>query len=167
MSKSNKYNSNNRNDGKKADIFIIIGIVFLIGSLVLMFVKSGKTDNHIKEISYSEYQEIIEKDEYNIIILSTPDCPHCINYKPYVNYAAEENNLNVYNINLQNLSYEEYVDIHDNYSAVRYETDSKGGPAIPTPCTLIVRNGVEVASILGDVGYNGFINLLKENNVIK
>ena len=167
MSKSNKYSNSKKDTGKLADIFIIIGIVFLIGSLVLMFIKSDKDENIIKEITYNEYHDVISKDEYSIIILSTPTCSHCINYKPYVNYAANEYNLKVYNVNLQNLSYEEYVEIHDTYSATRNEFDSEGGPAIPTPCTLIVRDNTEISSILGDIGYNGFVNFLKENEVIK
>ncbi len=161
----NKYNTINKKDNSKlVDTFIIIGIVFLIASLVLMFTKGDK--KYIKEISYQEYSEIIDKDEYSIVLLTTPTCSHCLNYKPYVNYAAEEYGLSVYNVDVSKLSEEEYVDIHDKYRSIR-DAYNEGKPVIGTPTTLIVKDGIEVDSITGDIGYNGFVNLLKTNKVIK
>ena len=162
-----KYVVSKKDNSKLVDIFIIIGIIFLIASLVLMFVKNNKSLNHISELSYTEYKEKIMKDDYTIILLTSPTCTHCINYKPYVNLVAEENNLQVYNINLNNLKYEEYVEIHDKYSAISSDYGDNNEPIIRTPATVIVKNGEEVESILGDIGYNGFQSLLKRNNIIK
>ena len=158
---------NKKDNSKLVNTFIIIGIVFLILSLVLMFTKKNKDGNHIVEISYSEYSEKIKEDKYTIILLTSPTCSHCVNYKPYVNAAAEENDLTVYNINLNNLEYDQYVEIHDKYNAIKDEYDDKNNPGIPTPVTIITKNGEEVTSILGDIGYKGFINLLKTNGIIK
>ena len=155
-----------KDNGNLINILIIIGIVFLIGSLIIMFTGSDKSDNYIKEINYSEYLDVIKKDEYSIILLTSPTCSHCVNYKPFVNYVAKEHNLNVYNINLTNIKYEEYIELHDKYKATKdqYSDDT---PIIPTPATVIVRNNQEVASVLGDIGYNGLTQLLKNNNIIK
>lgn len=148
------------------NIVVIIGIIFLIASLFLMFINSDKTDNYIRKISYSEYEEIIKKDEYSIILLTNPDCSHCNNYKPFVNYIAKENNLNVYDIDLTAITYEEYVELHDRYKATKNEYN-EGKPGIPTPATIIVKNGEEITSTLGDIGYNGLSKLLKNYQVIK
>ena len=148
------------------NILIIIGIIFLIGSLIIMFTGSDKSDNYIKEINYSEYLDVTKKDEYSIILLTSPTCSHCVNYKPFVNYVAKENNLNVYNINLTNIKYDEYIELHDKYKATK-DQYSDGTPIIPTPATIIVRNNQEIASVLGDIGYNGLTQLLKNNNIIK
>lgn len=164
MSKNNNT-INKKDNSKLVNTCIIIGIVFLIGSLVLMF--NNKTKNHIKEIDYKEYTEIIQKDEYSVILLTQPTCSHCVNYKPYVNYVADEYKLEIYNIDLTKLSLEEYTAIHDKYRAIKDEVDSENNPAIPTPVTLIVRNGEEVTSTLGNIGQNGFTRLLKNNGVIK
>ena len=157
---------NKKNQNNKTNLIIIVGIIILLGALILMFLESDKTDNYIKEISYNEYNDIIKKDEYSIVLLTNPDCSHCISYKPFVNYLAKENNLNVYNINLTSITYEEYNVLHDKYSATK-DQYRDGVPVIPTPTTLIVKNGIEITSALGDIGYNGLERLLKNNNVIE
>ena len=157
---------NIKNQNNKTNLIIIIGIIVFIGALILMFVKSDKTENYIKAISYSEYSDIIKKDEYSIILLTNPDCSHCISYKPFVNYLAKEHNLNVYNIDLTSITYEEYILLHDKYNAIK-DQYRDGVAVIPTPATLIVKNGVEITSVLGDIGYNGLERLLKNNNVIE
>ena len=159
-------NINKKDNTKLANTFIIIGIVFLIISLIYMFVKNNGSKVAIKEIKYQEYQEIINKDEYSVILLTSPTCSHCISYKPYVNYVANEYNIVVYDIDLSTLEYDEYNEIHDKYSAIASEYN-EDEPVIPTPVTLIVRNGEEVASSLGNIGEKGFTSLLKNNNVIK
>ena len=156
-----------KNNEKLINTFIIIGIVFLIGSLALMFIKDNKDGNYIEEINYSEYSDKIKEDKYNIFLLTSPTCSHCINYKPYVNLVAEEYDLKVYNINLENLEYEQYVEIHDAYSATKNQFGEGNIPSIPTPVTVITKNGAEVTSILGDIKESGFRNLLKTYNVIK
>ena len=55
-----------KSNEKLINTFIIIGIIFLIGSLALMFIKNGTTDKHLVDISYSEYEKKMEEDEYNI-----------------------------------------------------------------------------------------------------
>ncbi len=156
----------NKKNNELANIFIIFGIVFLIVSLIYMFIKGNKSNVTIKEINYKEYSEIIKKDQYSVILLTSPTCSHCISYKPYVNYVAKENNIVVYDIDLSTLEYDEYKEIHDKYSIIANEYND-GEPVIPTPVTLIVRNGEEVASEMGNIGEKGFTSLLKNNNVIK
>lgn len=163
---SKNKNVTKKDNSKLVNALIIIGIVFLILSLVLMFRKTNN-DNHLMEINYNEYREKIAEDKYTIILLTSPTCSHCINYRPYVNLVAEENNLTVYDINLNNLEYEQYIEIHDKYNIIKNEYDSKGNPVIPTPVTIITKNGEEITSILGDIGSKGFTNLLKTNGVIK
>ena len=166
MSKNDKSKIINKKDNSKlVDTFIIIGIIFLIGSLILMF-SNNSSENHIKEIKYNEYKEKLAEDKYNIILLTSPTCSHCVSYKPYVNAIADDYNLEIYNINLNNLSYEEYIEIHDSFTATKDKYDD-GVPGIPTPVTIITKNGVEVTSILGDIGSSGFLNLLKRYEIVK
>ena len=155
-----------KTNNKLINTFIIIAIVALIASLVLMLTKHKDVDNKIVSITYQEYSEIIKRDEYSVIILTSPTCTHCNNYKPYVNYAANDYGLTVYEISLNNLSYEEYMEIHDKYSVLKdlYKDDK---PVILTPTTIIIKNNEEVTSILENIGYRRFVNLLKENNIIK
>ena len=155
----------NKKDSNVINIVITIGIVFLIASLVLMFINSDKKDNYIKTISYNEYKEVIKKDEYFIIILTSPTCSHCNSYKPYVNYIASENNLNAYNIDITSITKDEYLELHDKYSAIRNEYNA-GMPVIPTPTTIIYKNGNEIVSEVGNIGEDGFKKLLIDNKVV-
>ena len=163
MAKNRNLNNKNNNT---INIIIVIAIVFLIGSLIFMFAKSDNSENYIQKLTYSKYLDVIKKDEYSIILLTSPTCSHCNNYKPFVNYTASEYNLNVYDIDLTTITYEEYVELHDKYSATK-EKYNDNEPVIPTPATIIVKNGVEITSVLGDIGYNGLVRLLKNNQVIK
>ena len=147
----NKSNtiSTKKDNSKLVNTCVIIGIVFLIASLALMFTRSNKDDNHIVEIDYNKYSEIIKEDKYNIILLTSPTSTHCLNYKPYVNYIANENGLTVYNLDITTLEYDQYIEIHDMYTATKDQYNENNVPGIPTPVTLITKNGGEVASKLG------------------
>ena len=162
---SKKKNISNKGNNT-INVVLILGIVFLIGSLILMFKKNDDTENYIKKINYNEYLDIIKKDEYSIILLTSPTCSHCNNYKPFVNYIASEHNLNVYNIDLTSVTYDEYVELHDKYSAIKDEYRD-GKPVVPTPATIITKSGEEITSILGDIGYNGLTKLLQKYQIIK
>ena len=162
------------NEDKKSKIIngFIIGIfVILVVSMLVIVSRNNnnKIGNHIKEISYNEYKDKIKSDDFTIILLASPTCSHCQDYKPMVNALASENNLTVYYVNVssQELKEEEYLEIRESVSATKEEYDSYGNPVIPTPATAVFKNGVEVSSELGDIGYDGFKSLLVKCGVIK
>ena len=156
----------NKNDNNRiVNIIIMIGIVCLIASLVLMLTRRKEVDNHIIDISYNEYSEIINNDEYSIILLTSPTCAHCNSYKPYVNYVCDDYHLKAYNLSLNSLSYEEYMEIHDKYTITKNQYSDNGTPSILTPTTIITKNGEEIDSASGDLGYSGFLDLLKVNGI--
>ena len=155
-------NKNNR----MINIIILIAIICLIVSLVIMLGKLKKVDNHIIEIDYEQYSEIINKDEYSIILLTSPICDHCKDYKPKVNSVADEYQLTIYELNITELSIEESIEIHDKYSLLQDRYDDNGNPTFRTPSTIITKDGEEVDMILGDAGYDGFLELLKNNGIV-
>lgn len=161
--KSSVINSGNNST---INVVIMIGVVFLIGALIFMFVNNG-SENHIKTINYNEYLDVIKEDKYSIILLTNPSCSHCNSYKPFVNYVASEYNLDVYNIDLTTITYEQYKELHDRYSATKEYYSDDNELIIPTPATIIVKNNIEIASILGDIGHDGLVKLLKNNQVIQ
>ena len=164
--KEKKKNSNNIING------VIIGvIVILVGALAIMVSSNTKNVNNEKrivEISYQEYEEKIKSDDYVILLFTSPTCSHCQDYKPFVNLVANEYDLTVYDIDVssRDLTDEQYNNLHE-YSVLKDQYNSSGIPVIPTPTTVIVRNSQEVASTMGDIGYDGFVKFLKENKVIK
>ena len=145
--------------------FIIIGIICLIASLILIL-RNKDTVNYITEINFTEYQEITKKDENNIILLTSPTCSHCKVYKKYVNYVCDGYGIKVYNLNIDELGYEEYLMVHDKYKATKDKyLDNK--PSILTPTTIIIKNDTEVYSVSGNLGYSGFLELLEKYEIIK
>lgn len=149
-------------------IFACLAIVVAI-LIVVSDNNSNKANgnNRIIEISYSEYKEKIMDDGYTIVLLASPSCSHCQDYKPFVNGLANEYDLDVYYVNVSSndMTDEEYNELHDSISALKDQYNS-GIPIIPTPTTVVLKNGVEVASILGDIGYDGLKEFLLTNNVI-
>ena len=53
------------------------------------------------------------------------------------------------------------------YSATKDNYNDEGELSILTPTTVITKSGDEVYSISGDLGYNGFLNLLKEYQLVE
>ncbi len=155
-----------KNNNKTINIFISIAIVALIASLVLMLNKHKFADDKIISINYDEYSELIKRDEYSIILITSPTCTHCNNYRPYANYVANDYDLTVYELSISDFTYEQYIEIHDKYTALkdRYKDDI---PVIVTPTTIIAKNNDEIASKTENLGYSGLVNFLKENNIIK
>ena len=145
---------------------ICIAIVFLLISLFLMLYYKKEIPNHIIEIDYEKYSEVINNDEYNIILLTSPDCSHCKSYKPDVNYVADEYNLTIYDIVINKLTYDQYMEIHDTYQATKDHYINETTPSILTPTTIIIKNGEEIVSISNNLGYTGFINLLESYEII-
>ncbi len=81
-----------------------------------------------------------------------------------VDYDLE---INYIDVSSRDLSIDEYTALHDKYSILKDKYDeNEGYPIIPTPTTIIVKDGEEVASRSGNIGYDGFLKMLKENGVV-
>ncbi len=163
---------NQDNKSNKMINIIVIGCAFLLVVALGVMVSKNKQSalyNHIKEIGYSDYIEKINSKDYTIILLATPDCQYCIKYKPFMNQVAVDYDLeiNYIDVSSNDLSIDEYTALHDKYSVLKDKyDDTEGYPIIPTPTTIIVKDGEEVASRSGNIGYDGFLKMLKENGVV-
>ena len=162
--------NNNVIKKEKRNISGIIGIIAItiVLALVLIFVSNNKGQNRIKEVNFSTYEDKIKSDEYTIVLLASPTCSHCVAYKPFMNKAAIDYDFNVYYVNVasENLTIDNYTSIHDSISILKDLYSEDGTPSIPTPTTVIFKKGVEIASKSGNIGYDGFVNFLKENKVV-
>ena len=160
-------NSFVKKEEKKNNILnaIIIGVIVLIVGAFLIIV-SNKSVNRIIKLTYTDYQEKIKEDTDIVVYYGRVGCSHCQQYKPIVSLVADEYDLVVYYVDIDTLSEEEYIDLHDSLSVTKdyYDGDD---PIVPTPITAIFKSGVEKDSELGNIKYDGLVNLLDENNVIK
>ncbi len=162
--KQKRANSNDR----LINIIIVLIVAFLFGSFAIMVVKDIKENNKNKfrEVSYKEYQKEIFKKEYTIVLLGRPNCSHCISYKPLMNQALEKYHLNGLYLDVNGLKENEFTELRSSINALRNEYSDEGEPVIPTPTTIIFKNGVELESISSNIGYDGFINMLVRNGVV-
>ncbi len=169
MSK-NVINNKNNNDKIGSIIISIVALVIVFGFAIMVSrEKNNNSSNHIKEISYSEYIDKINDKNYTIVLLASPSCTHCMQYKPLMNKVADDYKLevNYIDISSKELKYEEYVSLHDSISVLKDIYDEEGKPVISTPTTIIYKDGTEIEAILGNIKEKGFLDLLTRNGVIK
>ncbi len=152
---------------KKIPYSLLIIVLVIVVGVVALIVSNDKGlgKSRVKEISYQKYQEKIKDDEYTIVLITRDGCTHCISYKPSVNAIAKKYNLSIYELNVESLSMDEFITLHDNASIFKDVYD-EGSPIIQTPGTILYKNGVEVDATLGDRGQDGFKNFLIKNGVV-
>ena len=168
MSK-NVINNNEKKNKVMNAVVIIAAIVIVFGLAIMVSNEKGRNSSkHIKEVSYSEYEKKIKDNDYTIVLLASPSCTHCMQYKPLMNKVADDFGLEVYYIDVssRNLKNDEYMSLHDNISVLKDVYNDEGEPSISTPTTVIYKDGVEIDAELGNIGEKGFLDLLNRNGVI-
>lgn len=119
------------------------------------YVKSSSKDKNthiINEtstyISYEEYQNILNNKENVIVIFESDYCHYCEEYKEILNKVINNYSTPVY-----------YYELETNdvaYDALNISA---------TPTTHIIKNGVNVETIIGKTEYNELSKILDKNNI--
>ncbi|MBE6161220.1 MAG: thioredoxin family protein [Firmicutes bacterium] len=136
-------------------ISIIIVIVFV---LLLTFGTKKDNSNYFKVISYSEYTKLINDKKDFILILSQDGCSHCKEFLPIAKKVANDNKINIYDINLSTLD-----SIEKNNIANKYKLKV-------TPTTVFIKDGKEediTSRIISSTTEEKLISKLKELEYIK
>ena len=144
--------------------YILIGFIILISISIILMLSEKR---NIKEIDYRGYAEKMKSSDYSIFLLAREGCTHCQMYKPFVDKIAKKYELTVYYLDVDKLKENEFYDIHDSVSALINEYSSDGEAIIPTPTTVIYKNGSEIVSEIGNIGEDGFEKLLINNRVVE
>ena len=147
-------------------IFIILVIVIIGIVASILSNEKGMNDNYIKNVSYNEYLEEIKKDNYTIVLLSKPNCYYCAEYKPLMNKVLKELGLNAININVNLLNDNDFNELHESISILKKQYNEEGKVNIPTPATIIFKNGKEVDAIFSNIGDDGLRDFLVKNGVV-
>ena len=74
---------------KEQKIFLISAILLIaiLAIIIINYINSPKP-GELKQITYSELQELINNQEDFILIVSQSTCSHCMTYKPKVKIIA-------------------------------------------------------------------------------
>ena len=143
---------------KEQKIFLISAILLIaiLAIIIINYINSPKP-GELKQITYSELQELINNQEDFILIVSQSTCSHCMTYKPKVKKISEEYGIITY--------YMDY-DLEEEKETFMKDFNFHSG----TPTTLFFKNGKET-SILnrleGDLGESKIIEKFKEMGFIE
>lgn len=139
---------------QKIIILVVICLVILAGALIVDRIL-GK--DYLIEIKYDEVIEKVNNEDSFILLISQTTCTHCKDYKLKLNDVAREYGLDIYYIEVNLLTKEQY-DAFKKY----FNFDG-------TPQTVFVIDGYEKTSanrIVGDVSTEKIINKFKSNGFI-
>lgn len=117
--------------------------------------KTEKTYKKTNEITYEEYSNKLENNETFIVLLWQTGCSHCESFEPKLNKIIEKYNLEIFSLNLHDLSEKEY-------STIKNKTFITG-----TPTTVYIKEGKYVSKIVGDKDQEEIINFLVESNYLE
>ena len=116
---------------------------------------------NLKEITYSEYTNLINSDTSKIIVIGQTTCSACITAKPYYDKIAGEYGIDIYYLNYTKLSYDEQTALS---TSLDYFVENESWA---TPLMLIVKNGETLASDTGFASKEEVVSFLQENNIVE
>lgn len=168
----NEIKANNVVSAKKTNeiVRMIIVIAILVALIVTTFI-IGITFNGnkflyqkhvgIKDVSISEYLDIIDDNDISIIYIARPTCGFCSKFEPVLTSVLEKYKIGVEYINVDNITTEE--EFNSFFNSNEYLKAGEWG----TP-TLIVFKNKEILDInSGYVDEETLVKFLKENELIK
>lgn len=154
---------------KKNDIYLIICAVLIV--VVVFFATGGigkKNEDKtlvtlngeevgLVKIDYETYTSKIKNNENFIIVLEQTGCSFCEKFLPIVKEASEELGIAVYDLDISELSKEEYTSLGESNSYLR--RNSKWG----TPTTLLLSGEEEIDNLSQYVEKEAFVKFIKDN----
>lgn len=151
---------------KKTD-FILIGVVVLI-LILSIFLINGKdkkndkdsTEEYLKKITYTEYEELINKGEQFTVIIERTGCSYCELYMPIVEKVTNEYKTVIYYIDTETLTDDEFNKLN---ASNDYLSSNEWG----TPTTLLLKGNTTIDSIGGYVEKDEIVTFLKDNGIIE
>lgn len=145
---------------KKKTIILTIALAVIALMLALVFIFIELRSNGIIGSSesseiMSEFKELYNEKERNVIYYSSSTCSYCELQSPILELVAEDYDIDYYSIDSNLLS-----------STQRKEVLEKLGIEHATPTTVIVENGKVVATQVGYVEGSALIEFFKENEIV-
>lgn len=145
---------------KRKTISIILTIISFIGLLFLviyLFRIENKKITEVTRVSFDEWKNITEANEYVVTVLGQTWCSHCETIKPHIVYIENKYNIKIYWFDMDTISKNEA-----NYITNNYHLNYKG-----TPHIFILKNNELISEIAGERTRNDLIQYFKNNNVIE
>lgn len=112
-------------------LFIVFAILIIcLATIIVIFNKSN--DNDYKEISYSEYKELVNDKKTFILYVHQTGCSHCNTFSPILKKVVRNNEINnCYGLNLSDMTKDELIEFSSSVSVSG------------TPTTIFFFDGIE------------------------
>lgn len=118
--------------------------------------KSSEKHTTTIELTYNEFENKIKNKDSFVLLMWQTGCGHCTSFEPTLNKVISNYNLEIYSINLKNLSDEEN-------SKIENKTYVTG-----TPTTVVFKDGVtQTKKLIGNKDIEEVLKFLTKFNYLK
>lgn len=154
---------------KKSDIALILGVVVVI--IISMFAFSNKTpktetpvtlsDNfgEVRQISYSDYNTMVEDENTFILVVSREGCSYCESFRPIIDEVSKEEQIPVYIVDLATFTEDEATAFTESNSFLK-----RGDWGTPT--TLVLKGTEVIDTLAGYTEKDSLIEFFNETVVV-
>lgn len=132
----------------KKVLLAILGIVLLIGC---------GSKNKYTELSFNDLQLKLGNKDSFVLVIGSSTCSACAKYEETMESVIKNEKVEIFYLDLNDLSDEEYSKIYSKYVIQS------------TPTTIFIKEGLEGSTydrIIGAAGYSDIVDNLKKHGVI-
>lgn len=132
-------------------------ILCAIAILSLVLLTGCKKYNGYTELSFSELQTKLENKDSFVLVIGSSTCSACSKYKETMKDVISDKQVEIFYLDLQLLSEEEYAKIYSKYVIVS------------TPTTIFIKDGLETSTydrITGAASYTDIVKNLEKHGFI-
>lgn len=132
-------------------------ILILFVAILTLALTGCSNSKDLIEISYDDLATKIENKDSFVLYVGRTTCSHCKDFKPILEKVVNEYDLDVYYIDLDNVS-------NAKYNAVLKKIDGEG-----TPTTVYIEKGKTLSSprIEGARDYDTIVEFFKDLNILE
>jgi predicted bacteriocin transport accessory protein len=127
----------------------MVALIFLTGC--------SDSDKVYTELSYDELQTKLDNKDSFVLVIGSSTCSACAKYKETMREVVKDKKVEIFFLDLNQLTDEEYAKIYSKYVVTS------------TPTTIFISEGLETSTyerIIGAAGYSDIVQSLKTHGYI-
>ncbi len=117
----------------------------------------SKNDEKLNLLNFSNYLDLIKKDENTIIVYSSSTCPACSYAKPFLNKVAEKLEVPINYLEIDKIDNSDFSKFYESLDTLGLDRNDFG-----TPTLVIVKNEKVVDFKVGALNEEGYTDFLKK-----
>lgn len=127
----------------KTSLFIVLGLIFIIGFSMLISNLTGKEEVSFKNINYREYSEFFGENKKGLVFVyvGRPGCSFCVQIQPLLGKLQTEENIVFNYLNTDTMTNEDFENIASTSKAFEGEWG--------TPTLVAIVDGKEHSNVGG------------------